>query len=73
MKKIKRYRADGTRLLVGGRANPKLGAKLNKDKTETLFLDYYGGYHKEYSERVGHEVIKKDKKRQRWEAAIDNL
>lgn len=67
MKKIKRYRADGTRLLVGGRANPKLGAKLNKDKTETLFLDYYGGYHKEYSERVGHEVIKKDRKRERLE------
>lgn len=61
----KNYRADNTYIISQDSTdNPKLGAKILSDGRESLFLDFYGGYHKEYNERLGREVIKKDRRRE---------
>jgi len=44
MAKKKEYRTDGTYIITqDANCNPKLGARLMKDGTEHLFLDYYFG------------------------------
>lgn len=65
MKTAKAYRLDGTRILSTSKGdNPKLGAKLLSDGTESLFLDFYYGCHEEYSERAGRIVVKKERRRE---------
>ena len=63
--KTAKYRLDGTRILSTSKGdNPKLGAKLLSDGTESLFLDFYYGCHEEYSERAGRIVVKKERRRE---------
>ena len=44
--------------------NPKLLSKVLSDGRESLFLEYYLGYSKEWNEAKGDWVIKKDRKRE---------
>ena len=44
--------------------NPKLGAKILTDGRESLFLDYYLGYEMVYSEKLGRETPRKNRKRE---------
>ncbi len=65
MAQKKNYRADNTYIISTDTTdNPKLGAKVLSDGRESLFLDYYLGYRMEWSERLGKEVAKKDRKRE---------
>lgn len=61
----KEIRSDNTYIISQDSTdNPKLGAKILSDGRESLFLDFYGGYHTEYSERLGRDVVKKDRRRE---------
>ncbi len=61
----KEIRSDNTYLISQDATdNPKLGAKILSDGRESLFLDYYYGYQKVYSEKLGKEVTRKDRKRE---------
>ncbi|MBD5229662.1 MAG: site-specific integrase [Bacteroidales bacterium] len=61
----KEVRSDNTYIISQDTTdNPKLGAKILSDGRESLFLDYYFGYTMVYSERLGKEVAKKDRKRE---------
>lgn len=61
----KEIRSDNTYLISQDSTdNPKLGAKILADGRESLFLDYYFGYHMEYSEKLGRQVAKKERKRE---------
>lgn len=61
----KNYRSDNTYLISTDTTdNPKLGAKVLADGRESLFLDYYFGYQMTYSEKLGREVAKKDRRRE---------
>lgn len=61
----KEIRSDNTYIISKDSTdNPKLGAKILSDGRESLFLDYYGGYSTQYSERLGRDVIKKDRRRE---------
>lgn len=65
MAKKKEIRSDNTYIISQDTTdNPKLGAKILSDGRESLFLDYYFGYKMVYSERLGKEVAKKDRKRE---------
>lgn len=65
MAKKKEIRNDNTYIISQDTTdNPKLGAKILSDGRESLFLDYYFGYKMVYSERLGKEVAKKDRKRE---------
>lgn len=61
----KNYRTDNTyKISTDGTDNPKLGAKVLSDGRESLFLDYYFGYSKEYDQKLGRDVIRKNRKRE---------
>lgn len=61
----KEVRSDNTYIISTDTTdNPKLGAKILSDGRESLFLDYYLGYRMEWSEKLGKEVAKKDRKRE---------
>lgn len=61
----KEIRSDNTYIISQDTTdNPKLGAKILSDGRESLFLDYYFGYQMVYSEKIGREVAKKDRKRE---------
>lgn len=61
----KDIRSDNTYIISQDTTdNPKLGAKILSDGRESLFLDYYFGYHMEYSEKLGREVARKNRKRE---------
>lgn len=61
----KEIRSDNTYIISQDTTdNPKLGAKILSDGRESLFLDYYFGYTKVISERMGKEVMRKDRKRE---------
>lgn len=65
MAKKKEIRSDNTYIISQDTTdNPKLGAKILSDGRESLFLDYYFGYKRVYSECLGKEVAKKDRKRE---------
>ena len=65
MAQKKEIRSDNTYLISQDSTdNPKLGAKILSDGRESLFLDYYFGYHMEYSEKLGRQVAKKERKRE---------
>ena len=60
----KDIRSDNTYIISQDTTdNPKLGAKILSDGRESLFLDYYFGYHMEYSVKCGREVARNDRKR----------
>lgn len=60
----KEIRSDNTYIISQDTTdNPKLGAKILSDGRESLFLDYYFGYHVVYSEKLEKEVIKKERER----------
>lgn len=44
--------------------NPKLRAKVLNDGRESLYLEYYFGYTKVYSEALDRDVVKKERKRE---------
>lgn len=61
----KEIRSDNTYIISQDTTdNPKLGAKILSDGRESLFLDYYLGYQMVYSEKLGREVARKDRKRE---------
>ncbi len=61
----KDIRSDNTYIISQDTTdNPKLGAKILSDGRESLFLDYYFGYRMEWSDKLGREVAKKDRKRE---------
>ncbi len=61
----KEIRSDNTYIISTDTTdNPKLGAKVLSDGRESLFLDFYFGYRMEWSEKLGREVAKKDRKRE---------
>lgn len=65
MAKKKKVRSDNTYIISQDATdNPKLGAKILSDGRESLFLDYYFGYQKIYSEVLGREVMRKERKRE---------
>lgn len=65
MAQKKDIRGDGTYLISQDTTdNPKLGAKILSDGRESLFLDYYFGYKMVYSEKLGKQVARKDRKRE---------
>lgn len=65
MTKKKEIRSDNTYLISQDTTdNPKLAAKILSDGRESLFLDYYFGYQMVYSEKLGREVARKDRKRE---------
>ncbi len=60
----KEIRSDNTYLITEeSTANPKLGAKILSNGTESLFLDYYYGAIKTYDAEKDRMVIKKSRKR----------
>ena len=60
----KELRSDNTYIISQDETdNPKLGAKILSDGRESLFLDFYFGYQKVYSEKLDREIIRKDRKR----------
>lgn len=64
MSQKKEIRGDNTYIISQDTTdNPKLGAKILSDGRESLFLDYYFGYHVVYSEKLEKEVIKKERQR----------
>lgn len=61
----KEIRSDNTYIISQDTTdNPKLGAKILSDGRESLFLDFYFGYRMEWSEKLGREVAKKDRRRE---------
>lgn len=61
----KEIRSDNTYIITQDSTdNPKLGAKILSDGRESLFLDYYLGYQKVYSEKLDKEVAKKERRRE---------
>lgn len=61
----KEIRSDNTYIISQDTTdNPKLGAKILSDGRESLFLDFYLGYRMEWSEKLGREVAKKDRRRE---------
>lgn len=61
----KEIRSDNTYIISQDTTdNPKLGAKILSDGRESLFLDYYLGYQMAWSEKLGREVAKKDRRRE---------
>ena len=61
----KNLRADGTYIIsTDSTDNPKLGAKILSDGRESLYLEYYFGYVMEYSNKLGKQVAKKDRRRE---------
>lgn len=61
----KDIRSDNTYMIsTDSTDNPKLGAKILSDGRESLFLDYYFGLRTIFSEKLGKEVRKKDRKRE---------
>ena len=61
----KGLRADGTYIISKDKTdNPKLGAKVLSNGTESLFLDYYLGYDMVYSEKVDKMIARKKRKRE---------
>lgn len=65
MAQKKEIRSDNTYIISQDTTdNPKLGAKILSDGRESLFLDYYFGYQKVFSDKLGKEVLRKDRKRE---------
>lgn len=65
MAQKKEIRSDSTYIISQDTTdNPKLGAKVLSDGRESLFLDYYFGYQKFFSDKLGKEVMRKDRKRE---------
>jgi len=65
MSQRKDIRTDNTYIISKDSTdNPKIGAKILSDGRESLFLDYYLGYQKVYSETLDKEVSKKYRKRE---------
>src|SRR5574344_684468 len=65
MSKEKNFRVDGTYLITtDSTCNPKLGAKVLKNGTESLFLDYYLGYEKVFSKDKNKEIARIKRKRE---------
>ena len=65
MAQKKEIRSDSTYIISQDTTdNPKLGAKVLSDGRESLFLDYYFGYQKVFSDKLGKEVMRKDRKRE---------
>lgn len=61
----KRIRADNTYIISQDSTdNPKLGAKILSNGRESLFLDYYFGYHMVYDEKLAKQIVRKDRKRE---------
>lgn len=61
----KEIRSDNTYIISQDTTdNPKLGAKILSDGRESLFLDYYLGYQMAWSEKLGREVAKKNRRRE---------
>lgn len=61
----KEIRKDNTYIISKeSTCNPKLGAKILSDGRESLFLDFYFGYKKEFSEKQGKYIIKKSRRRE---------
>lgn len=61
----KEIRSDNTYIISQDTTdNPKLGAKILSDGRESLFLDYYLGYEMTWSEKLGREVAKKNRRRE---------
>ncbi len=61
----KKYRSDGTYMISTDTTdNPRLGAKVLSNGRESLFMDYYFGYTKVYSEAKGKDVIRHDRRRE---------
>lgn len=61
----KEIRSDNTYIISQDTTdNPKLGAKILSDGRESLFLDYYLGYQMAWSETLGREVAKKNRRRE---------
>lgn len=65
MGKKKNYRADNTYMIsTDSTDNPKLGAKILSDGRESLFLDYYLGFHIAISQKSGKEYKRVEHKRE---------
>lgn len=65
MSRKNKIRSDNTYIISEYKTdNPKLGAKILSDGRASLFLDSYLGYKKVFSEKLGREVIRKDRKRE---------
>lgn len=65
MAQKKEIRSDSTYIISQDTTDsPKLGAKVLSDGRESLFLDYYFGYQKVFSDKLGKEVMRKDRKRE---------
>ena len=65
MAQKKEIRSDNTYIISQDTTdNPKLGAKILSDGRESLYLDYYFGYQKVFSDKLGKEVLRKDRKRE---------
>ncbi len=65
MAQKRNYRSDNTYMIsTDVTDNPKLGAKVLTDGKESLFLDYYFGYTKVYSEVKDKDVVRADRKRE---------
>lgn len=60
----KDIRADGTYIISNSTDNPKLGAKVLKNGTESLFLDYYLGFQNVYDNNKDKIVAIKKRKRE---------
>ena len=61
----KDVRSDNTYLISKNNTdNPKLGAKVIGNGKESLFLDFYFGYKKHYSEKLQKEVLSIDRRRE---------
>ena len=61
----KEIRSDNTYIISQDTTdNPKLGAKILSDGRESLFLDFYLGYQMAWSEKLGREVAKKNRRRE---------
>lgn len=61
----KDIRSDNTYLISKNTTdNPKLGAKVLRNGTESLFLDFYFGYKKHFSEKLQKDVITIDRRRE---------
>ncbi|MBR3390201.1 MAG: site-specific integrase, partial [Prevotella sp.] len=58
----KDFRCDGTYLISTG--NPKLYARVLRDGRESLYLEYYKGYKKEFNEKTGKEIVKVDRQKE---------
>lgn len=70
----KEIRSDGTYLVSTDKTeNPKLYSRLLEDGRESLYLEYYLGYNKEYDVKKGKDVIKVERKKEQlslylWQA-----